>query len=126
MLELLAITQPTGLEQIAIWPQRFFNVISCIVTWMLFLFIQHWRIHAQDFTFTGWWNADRARIIAASVITLGLVILKATSKDVDQLLEFLGFRVSNSSGIAYGLAIAAILMGLKPKTKAREETDEST
>ena len=121
MINLLVISQPSGMEQIAIWPQRFFNVVSCIVTWGLFLFIQHWRVHPNDFSFARWWEADRSRIIAASVVTIALVILKATSKDVDQLLEFLGFRISNSSGIAYGLAIAAFLMGLKPKTKAREE-----
>jgi len=104
-------------DQVPVWPQRFFNVISSIVTWMLFLFLQHWRIHSKDFTFSGWWEADRTRFIGASVVTIGLVILKATSKDIDMLLEFLGFKVTNSSGIAYGLAIAAVLMGIKPKTR---------
>jgi len=108
------------LDNVPLWPQRFFNVVSAIVTWGLFLFLQHWRAHPTDFTFGEWWKTDRTRIVAASVITLALVILKATSKDVDQLLEFLGFKVSNSSGIAYGLAIAAVLMGLKPKTKAAD------
>ena len=106
-----------GLEQIPLWPQRFFNIVSCVVTWMLFLFIQHWRVHPEDFSFSEWWKKDHGRIIAATVITLALVVLKATSKDVDQLLEFLGFKITNSSGIAYGLAIAAFLMGLKPKSK---------
>jgi hypothetical protein len=102
-----------AVDNVPIWPQRFFNVISCIVTWALFLFVQHWRTHAADFSFSVWWNEDRGRILAAMVVTLALVILKATSKDVDMLLEFLGFRVSNTSGIAYGLAIAAFLVGLK-------------
>lgn len=103
-----------AIDAVPMFPQRFFNVISCIVTWALFLFIQHWRTHPQDFSFAVWWQDDRGRIIAASVVTIALVILKATSKDVDMLLEFLGFRVSNTSGIAYGLAIAAFL-GLKQK-----------
>ena len=105
-----------AIDEVPLWPQRFFNVVSCIVTWALFLFVQHWRLHPEDFSFGVWWKADRGRVIGASVVTLSLVILKATSKDVDVLLEFLGFRVSNTSGIAYGLAIAAFLMGLKPKT----------
>ena len=108
----LAITTHQVVDEVALFPQRFFNVISCIVTWGLFLFVQHWKAHPNDFQFTRWWKDDRGRIIAATVITLALVILKATSQDVDKLLEFLGFKVSNSSGIAYGLAIAAFL-GLK-------------
>jgi len=111
------------LDQIPLWPQRFFNVVSAVVTWGLFLFIQHWRIHSNDFSFKQWWDADRGRIIAASVITIAIAILKATSTDVDRVLEFLGFKVSNTSGVAYGLAIAAFLMGLKPKTKVRVENN---
>jgi len=118
MIHLLITAQQIH-DQVPLWPQRFFNVISCIVTWGLFLFIQHWRVHAQDFSFAQWWKSDRGRIIAASVITAALTILKATSKDVDMLLEFLGFKVSNTSGVAYGLAIAAFLMGLQPKTKTK-------
>jgi len=108
------------------WPQRFFNVVSAVVTWALFLFVQHWRVHPDDFSFKGWWDADRGRIIAASVITIAIVILKATSSDVDRVLEFLGFKVSNTSGVAYGLAIAAFLMGLKPKTKVKIENSNGT
>ena len=105
-----------ALDQVPMWPQRFFNVVSAVVTWGLFLFVQYWRAHPTDFNFAAWWKADRPRIIAASVVTLALVILKATSNDVDKLLEFLGFKVTNSSGIAYGLAIAAFLgMAMKPK-----------
>ena len=115
MIEIATLQQiEQAIDNVPLFPQRFFNVISCIVTWGLFLFVQHWRAHPQDFSFGVWWEADRGRIIAASVVTLALVILKATSKDVDMLLEFLGFRVSNTSGIAYGLAIAAFL-GLKQK-----------
>jgi hypothetical protein len=117
MMDLIAMTMQQVHDAVPLWPQRFFNVVSCVVTWMLFLFMQHWRVHSTDFTFGGWWKADRPRIIGASVVTLALVILKATSHDIDMLLEFLGFKVTNSSGIAYGLAIAAILMGIKPKTK---------
>jgi hypothetical protein len=103
-----------AIDNVPLFPQRFFNVISCIVTWSLFLFIAHWREHQKDFSFNKWWSEDRGRIIAASVVTIALVILKATSRDIDTLLEFLGFRVSNTSGIAYGMAIAAFL-GLKQK-----------
>jgi len=109
-----------ALDKVAIWPQRFFNVVSCIVTWGLFMFVQYWRAHPQDFNFASWWKDDRTRIIAASVVTFALVILKATSNDVDKLLEFLGFKVTNSSGIAYGLAIAAFLgMAVKPKPNGK-------
>src|SRR6516164_1437971 len=114
MIDLIATFEQIerAVDNVPIWPQRFFNVISCIVTWGLFLFVQHWKAHATDFSFSEWWQTDRGRIIAATVVTMGLVILKATSKDVDLLLEFLGFRVSNTSGVAYGLAIAAFLMGM--------------
>ena len=115
MIELATLEQTVhAIDGVPIFPQRFFNVISCIVTWALFLFVQHWRAHPVDFSFAVWWHDDRGRIIAATVVTIALVILKATSKDVDMLLEFLGFRISNTSGIAYGLAIAAFL-GLKQK-----------
>ena len=102
-----------AIDHVPMWPQRFFNVISAVVTWTLLLFLQYWKANAKTFNFHDWWAQDRTRFIAGSVVTVALVILKATSKDIDILLEFLGFKVTNTSGIAYGLAIAAFLLGLK-------------
>jgi hypothetical protein len=96
-----------------LWPTRVFNVISCIVVWNLALFGHYFRIHQKDFSLAGWWKEDRVRFIGGTIATLGLVILKATSPAVDDMLKMIGFQVTNSSGIAYGLAIAAFLLGLK-------------
>jgi len=114
------------LDNVPLWPQRFFNVVSAIVVWLLVLFYHYWREHAKDFSFDGWWHEDRPRFIAGAVVTVALVILKATSKDVDMILEFLGFKVSNTSGVAYGLAIAVFLLGSKVNGKKNHEADQAT
>src|SRR5215831_13628656 len=111
MIIFLATTAPVGADQLPIWPNRVFNVITTVVVWMLALFANYWRTHPQQFTFNEWWRDDRSRFIAGCIVTVGLVILKMTSKDIDQMLEFIGFRVNNTSGIAYGLGIAAFLLG---------------
>lgn len=72
----------------------------------------------------GWWKDDRTRFIAGTIVTLALVILKATSQVVDDMLKMLGFQVTNSSGVAYGLAIAAFLLGLKTIQKTNETTNK--
>ena len=106
-----------GVDHLPIWPNRFFNVVSCVVVWVLALFCNYWKTHPTSFTFRDWWRDDRTRFIAASVVTIALVLLKATSQAVDDMLKLLGFQVSNTSGVAYGLAIAAFLLGLKPAQK---------
>jgi len=95
-----------------LWPTRVFNVVSCIVVWHLALFVYYFRAH-PNFTLYGWWKDDRKRFIAGYVVTLALTILKATSSTVDEILRLLGFQVTQSSGVAYGLAIGAFLLGLK-------------
>jgi|SRR4030095_3713344 hypothetical protein len=102
-------------DNIVFWPTRVFNVISCIVVWMLALFGNYLRNNFGSFSFSGWWQADRNRFIAGFVVTLGIVLLKATSPTVDILLKDLGFEVKESSGVAYGLAIAAFLLALGGK-----------
>ena len=114
--DLLAVTAQ-GTDHLPIWPNRVFNVVSCVTVWMLALFVSYWKAHPQSFTFFDWWRDDRTRFIGGCVVTVALVILKATSNTVDQFLELLGFQVSNSSGVAYGFAIATFLMGLKPVQK---------
>jgi len=116
-MHLLLATILQGTDHLPIWPTRVFNVISCIVVWMLALFVSYWRAHPQSFTFTDWWRDDKRRFIAGCVVTVALTILKATSTTVDDLLGFLGFKITNASGIAYGLAIATFLLGLKPISK---------
>lgn len=119
MIHLLT-TVSQGVDQLPLWPNRFFNVVSCIVVWILALFTNYWRTHPQVFTFSDWWKDDRTRFIAGCVITIALVLLKATSQAVDDMLKLLGFQVGNTSGVAYGLAIAAFLLGLKPAAKDQE------
>jgi len=114
--ELLA-TIAQGTDHLPIWPNRVFNVISCVVVWVLALFMSYWRAHPIAFTFTDWWRDDRTRFIGGCVVTVALVMLKATSTTVDQIMELLGFKVTNSSGVAYGFAIATFLLGLKPVQK---------
>ena len=95
------------------WPHRVFNVVSCIVVWNLVLFVYYFRANPKNFTFAGWWKEDRVRFIAGIVVTFGITLLKATSQSVDEMLRLMGFQVTQSSGVAYGLAIAAFLLGLK-------------
>ena len=114
---LLGILTAQGTDQLPIWPNRTFNVISCVVVWMLALFASYWRAHPQSFTFSDWCRDDRSRFIAGCVVTVALVILKATSTTVDDVLKLLGFQVSNTSGVAYGFAVATFLLGLKPVQK---------
>jgi len=116
ILDLLA-TVARGADHLPLWPNRVFNVISCIVVWMLALFANYWRTHPTSFNFTDWWKDDRTRFIAGCVTTVALVILKATSPTVDEVLKLIGFQVTNASGAAYGLAIAAFLLSLKPAAK---------
>jgi hypothetical protein len=124
MILLLAITAQ-GTDQLPIWPNRIFNVISCVTVWMLALFVSYWKAHPQAFTFVDWWRDDRTRFIAGCVVTIGLVILKATSTGVDEMLKLLGFEVSNTSGVAYGLAIAAFLQALKPVSKGKSNGEKT-
>jgi hypothetical protein len=128
---ILAATAPSGTDQLPIWPNRVFNVISCVVVWQLALFISYWRMHPQVFTLSDWWRDDKPRFFAGWVITLALVILKATSTTVDDVLKMLGFQISNTSGVAYGFAIATFLMGLKPvqkgdKNNAKKEQERTS
>jgi len=80
---------------------------------MLALFISYCRAHPTTFSFHDWRKDDRPRFMAGIVITILLVVLKATSNAVDDILKLLGFEVSNTSGVAYGFAIATILMGFQ-------------
>ena len=121
---LLTLTTLHGTDNLPIWPDRVFNVTSCVVVWMLALFCSYWRAHPTHFTFTEWWRDDRTRFIAGCIVTVGLVILKATSNTVDNILRLLGFQISNASGVAYGFAIAAFLLGFKPVEKHVEFTEE--
>ena len=121
---LLALSQ--GTDQLPIWPNRVFNVISAVTVWTLALFASYWKAHPQSFKFSDWWRDDRTRFIAGCVVTLAVVILKATSTGVDEMLKLLGFQVSNTSGVAYGLAIAAFLQALKPVQKQNGKNTEST
>lgn len=125
ILTLLA-DAPSGADHIAIWPTRVFNVVSCIVVWVLALFTNYWRTHPTSFSFADWWRDDRIRFIGGCVVTLALVILKATSQAVDDMLKLLGFEVTNTSGVAYGLAIAAFLLGLKPAAKINGPKNNDT
>src|SRR5262245_61221527 len=109
-----------GTDHLPIWPNRIFNVISCVVVWVLALFCSYWRAHPQSFTFFDWWRDDRTRFIAGCVVTVALVALKATSTTVDQIMELLGFKVTNSSGVAYGFAVATFLQALKPVQKQQQ------
>jgi len=88
---------------------------------MLALFVSYWKAHPQSFTFYDWWRDDRTRFIAGCVVTVALVLLKATSTTVDQFMELLGFKVTNSSGVAYGFAIATFLQAWKPVQKKSDE-----
>jgi hypothetical protein len=115
---LAEITQ--GADHLPIWPNRVFNVISTIVVWQLALFANYWKTHPTSFTFQDWWRDDKTRFIGGCIVTVGLVVLKATSQSVDEMLKLLGFQVSNTSGVAYGLAIAAFLLGFKPAAKKEE------
>jgi hypothetical protein len=117
MIDLIASTVPQGTDQLALWPNRVFNVISCVVVWQLALFVSYWRMHPAVFSFSDWWRDDKTRFAAGWVITIGLVILKATSSTVDDVLKLLGFQISNTSGVAYGFAIATILLGVRPVQK---------
>jgi len=116
-MALLFATIAQGTDHLPIWPNRVFNVISCAVVWMLSLFANYWRTHPTSFTFSDWWRDDRTRFVAGCVTTLALVILKATSTTMDQILELLGFKVANTTGASYGFAIAAFLLSLKPPPK---------
>jgi len=118
-----AATVAQGTDHLPLWPNRIFNVVSCVVVWQLAQFVSYWRAHPQSFTFADWWRDDRTRFIAGCVVTVALVMLKATSSTVDQLMELLGFKVTNSSGVAYGFAIATFLLGLKPVQKMNGKTD---
>jgi hypothetical protein len=104
-------------DQVPMWPTRVFNVISCIVVWMLALFVHAFRQKPKDFTMDQWWLDDRKRFLAGIIVTLAIAILKATSPAVDDVLRTLGFQVTESSGVSYGLAIAAFLLGLKTNGK---------
>ena len=104
-----------------LWPNRVFNVISCIVVWILGLFVYYFRANPKSFNFREWIRDDKTRFIAGLVVTLCLTILKATSPTVDEILRLLGFQVTQSSGVAYGLAIAAFLLGLKPINGKKEQ-----
>jgi len=104
-------------DNIPLWPQRFFNVVSAIAVWVFVLFWHYWKTNQRKFSLTGWWEEDKPRFIAGMVVTILIVILKATSKDVDAILEFLGFKVSNTSGVAYGMAIGLFLIGSKVNGK---------
>ena len=103
------------------WPHRVFNVVSCIVVWHLGLFVHYWRNNQKMFTFNGWWNDDRTRFIAGYIVTLCRTILKATSQAVDEILRLMGFQVTQSSGVAYGLAIFAFLVGFKINGRINEK-----
>jgi hypothetical protein len=119
IFNILAITAAQGTDHLPIWPNRVFNVISCVVVWQLALFISYWRERPTSFSFSDWWRDDKPRFIAGLVITVALVILKATSTTVDDVLKMLGFQISNTSGVAYGFAIATILLGVKPVQKGK-------
>jgi hypothetical protein len=122
MITLLAIVTAQGTDHLPIWPNRVFNVVSCVTVWMLALFVSYWKAHPKYFTFADWWRDDRMRFVGGCVITVALVILKATSSTVDDVLKLLGFQVSNTSGVAYGFAIATFLLGLKPVQKTNGKT----
>jgi hypothetical protein len=108
-------------DEVELWPTRVFNVVSCIVVWLLALFVYHFRSNPKNFQFRQWLRDDRTRFIAGGVVTVALTILKATSPTVDEILRLLGFQVTQSSGVAYGLAIAAFLLGLKPIDGKKEQ-----
>jgi hypothetical protein len=108
-------------DHVPLWPTRTFNVISCIVVWLLALFVYHFRSNPKNFQFRQWLRDDRTRFIAGGIVTVALTILKATSPTVDEILRLLGFQVTQSSGVAYGLAIAAFLLGLKPINGKKEQ-----
>jgi hypothetical protein len=93
------------------------------MVWVLALFISYWKTHPQQFTLREWWSDDKQRFLGGCFITIALVVLKATSNTVDDILKLLGFQVSNTSGVAYGFAIATFLLGLKPVQK---KTDVKT
>jgi hypothetical protein len=100
-------------DQVPLWPSRVFNVISCIVTWHLALFVSGFRDKIKEFSFANWWKDNRNQFVAGYIVTFSIVILKATSPTVDTILKSLGFQITESSGVSYGLAIAAFLLGLK-------------
>jgi hypothetical protein len=114
---LLTVIVAQGTDQLPLWPNRAFNVISCVVVWMLALFASYWKSHPQSFTIKDWWRDDQTRFTAGLIATIGLVILKATSTTVDDILKLIGFQVTTASGAAYGFAIATFLLGLKSITK---------
>jgi hypothetical protein len=113
MIELLTITIPQGTDHLPIWPTRVFNVVSCVALWLLALFVSYCRAHPTSFSFGEWWRDDRPRFRAGLIITVLVVILKATSNAVDDMLKLLGFEVTNASGVAYGFAIATVLMSFQ-------------
>jgi hypothetical protein len=122
ILAMIATTVAQGTDQLPLWPNRVFNVISCVVVWVLALFASYWKSHPQSFTLSDWWRDDQTRFTAGLIATIGLVILKATSTTVDDILKLIGFQVTNASGAAYGFAIATFLLGLKPVRKPNEKT----
>ena len=101
------------MDHIPLWPTRVLNLLSAVVVWILALFVHNFRANPKEFTFKKWWDEDRVRFVAGGFVTVAITILKATSSTVDEMLQMLGFQVTQSSGVAYGLAIAAFLLGLK-------------
>ena len=48
-------------DNMPLWPNRVFNVISCIVVWVLALFVNYWKTHPTSFALSDWWEDDRTR-----------------------------------------------------------------
>jgi len=96
----------------------------CVLTWTLILLLHAYQHRRNGFGVLSWIREKKATFAVGLSVTLIIALLRAFTKDMAQLLTYMGFQPGPSAAISIGMAIAALLLGFKPPSK-KKENDEN-